>query len=148
MSYMFCGCSSLTTLDLSSFKTDNVTNMGDMFRGCPNLETIYAGDGWSTEKVTYGTEMFNWCEKLVGGQGTKFDLSHTDHTYARIDGGPDAPGYFTYKNPNEDAIGSVKAENATDIDYYDHNGRKLAEPQKGINIIRYSDGRSKKVLVK
>ena len=31
---------------------------------------------------------------------------------------------------------------------YDLSGRKLAEPQKGINIIRYSDGTSKKVLIK
>lgn len=33
-------------------------------------------------------------------------------------------------------------------DIYDLNGRKLAEPQKGINIIRYSDGTSRKVLIK
>ena len=33
-------------------------------------------------------------------------------------------------------------------DWYDLNGRKLAAPQKGINIIRYSDGTSKKVLLK
>ena len=148
MNYMFYGCSGLTSLDLSSFNTGNVRYMGYMFRDCLNLETIYAGDGWSTENVTYGNDMFEDCYKLVGGQGTIFDWSHTDHTYARIDGGPDAPGYFTYKNPNEDAIGSVKAENATDIDYYDIDGRKLNNTQRGVNIIRHSDGKSKKVLVK
>ena len=31
---------------------------------------------------------------------------------------------------------------------YDLNGRKLSAPQKGINIIRMSDGMSRKVLVK
>ena len=31
---------------------------------------------------------------------------------------------------------------------YDLSGRKLDKPQKGINIIRYSDGTSKKILVK
>ena len=31
---------------------------------------------------------------------------------------------------------------------YDLNGRKLSAPQKGLNIIRYSDGTSKKVLLK
>ncbi|MBR5051980.1 MAG: hypothetical protein IKW91_02010 [Bacteroidaceae bacterium] len=31
---------------------------------------------------------------------------------------------------------------------FDLMGRRVAKPQKGINIIRYSDGTSKKVLVK
>ena len=31
---------------------------------------------------------------------------------------------------------------------YDMNGRRLSAPQKGINIIRYSDGTSKKVMIK
>jgi hypothetical protein len=30
--------------------------------------------------------------------GTPYDANHTDKTYARIDGGPDAPGYFTAKS--------------------------------------------------
>ena len=40
------------------------------------------------------------------------------------------------------------AEEFIEVARYDLQGRKLAEPQKGINIIRYSDGTSKKVLVK
>ena len=35
-----------------------------------------------------------------------------------------------------------------DESWYDLSGRKLAKPQKGINIVRYSDGTSKKVLIK
>ena len=35
---------------------------------------------------------------LVGGKGTKFDSNHTDGEYARIDGGPNSPGYFTNVN--------------------------------------------------
>ena len=34
------------------------------------------------------------------------------------------------------------------VGYYDLQGRPLKEPQRGINIIRYSNGTSKKVLVK
>ena len=37
MSYMFNGCSSLTTLDLGSFDTTSVTNMQNMFYGCNSL---------------------------------------------------------------------------------------------------------------
>lgn len=95
---MFGGCTGLTIIDINSFKTDNVTRMSFMFEGCTNLQTIYASDDWSTEKVTSGTSMFRNCTNLIGGQGTTFDASHTNHTYARIDGGSSYPGYFTRKN--------------------------------------------------
>ena len=50
---------------------------------------------------------------------------------------------------DEDAIEEVKASKATaEMARYDLQGRQIAQPQKGINIIRYSDGTSKKVLVK
>ena len=48
-----------------------------------------------------------------------------------------------------DGIEEVKAsEDAVEIARYDIQGRKIAKPQKGINIIRYSDGTTRKVLVK
>lgn len=34
------------------------------------------------------------------------------------------------------------------INRNDLSGRKIAKPQKGINIIRYSDGTTRKVLIK
>ena len=97
MGGMFWGCSSLTNIDLSGFKTDNVTFMGRLFYECSSLTTIYAGDGWNTAKVTSGDNLFLGCTNLVGGAGTKFNASHKDYTYARIDGGSDNPGYFTAK---------------------------------------------------
>jgi hypothetical protein len=39
--------------------------------------------------------MFLDCTSLVGGAGTTYDANHVDVNYARIDGGTDAPGYFT-----------------------------------------------------
>ena len=39
--------------------------------------------------------MFKNCSELIGGAGTAYDSTKTDATYARIDGGPSAPGYFT-----------------------------------------------------
>jgi len=48
-----------------------------------------------------------------------------------------------------DGIEEVKAsEDATENARYDIQGRKIAQPQKGINIIRYSDGSTRKVLIK
>ena len=72
--------------------------MNKMFYNSTNLRTIYVGNGWSTAAVTYSGDMFNGCTNLVGGQGTTYDANHIDATYARIDGGPSSPGYFTAKN--------------------------------------------------
>ena len=35
---MFCGCSSLNSINLSSFNTSNVTNMSGMFFNCSSLK--------------------------------------------------------------------------------------------------------------
>ncbi|MBQ9171394.1 MAG: BspA family leucine-rich repeat surface protein, partial [Bacteroidaceae bacterium] len=95
MKYMFDNCYSLQTLDLGSWNTSGVTAMDYMFRQCVQLTTIYCGDKWTTINVQSSDRMFVASNKLVGGEGTTYDPDHTDATYARIDGGPDAPGYLT-----------------------------------------------------
>ena len=121
---MFDGCSSLTSLDLSSWNTENVTYLGSMFDNCSSLKeinlsgwkvgsvtymnymfsncsslvTIYVDDNWmldQTGQVTGWQYVFNGCESLVGGNGTHFDSNHIDTGYAHIDGGTANPGYFT-----------------------------------------------------
>ena len=94
MSYMFSG-SKATTLDLNNFDTSNVTDMSYMFSSSTNLKTIYVSNKFNTDKVTSSTYMFYGCTKLIGGAGTKYNSSHIDKTYARIDGGTSNPGYFT-----------------------------------------------------
>lgn len=94
---MFDDCTSLTTIDLSSFNTENVTETNGLFYGCENLKTIYVGDGWNMSYITDSKNMFADCPNLVGGQGTKYDDDHTDIEYAHIDGGESNPGYFTKK---------------------------------------------------
>jgi hypothetical protein len=44
--------------------------------------------------------------------------------------------------------GTEDADVLTEVARYDLNGRKISSPQKGINIIRQSDGTVKKVMVK
>ena len=97
MGFMFNVCRSLTSLDVSGFNTDKVTYLDRMFYYCENLKTIYVGAGWNTSNVTESEDMFEKCYNLVGGQGTKYDKSHTGLEYAHIDGGSDNPGYFTKK---------------------------------------------------
>ena len=135
MEGLFNRCSGLTSLDVSGFKTDNVTYMRSMFYGCSNLTTIYAGEGWSTEAVTNGQNMFTDCTALVGGAGTHFSPDHTDYTYARIDGGPNSqmPGYFTYMDAPADIIvvdlienGDMEGEN--NISYWYRNNQESTVP--------------------
>lgn len=51
MAEMFTQCSSLTNLDLSSFDTNKVTDMGFMFWSCNKLSIDYSH--WNVDKVTY-----------------------------------------------------------------------------------------------
>ena len=109
MDWMFMGCNSLTSLDLSNFDTQNVAIMRDMFRSCSSLTTIYVGEKWSIGNNVEGTDMFQGCTSLVGGQGTVYNADHTDHTYAHIDCGTANPGYFTVEgqapfDPEDDII--------------------------------------------
>ena len=90
MDEMFYGCSGLTSLDVSNFNTSNVTAMYGMFYGCNGLATIYAGDGWNTDKVTTSNYMFTSCTNLKGA--ISYDSSKTDVTYANW-----TTGYLTYK---------------------------------------------------
>ena len=92
MSEMFYGCIRLTSVDLSSFNTANVTYMTDMFYNCSMLETIYVGNGWSTNKVSLSNGMFTSCSSLPG-----YQLSNpTDKQMAKL---TTAGGYLTYKAP-------------------------------------------------
>ena len=94
MNDMFFKCESLIGLDVSSFDTSNVEDMSDMFDGCENLVTIYASEKFDVKNVTYSDNMFDDCSKLVGGNGTVYDSSKDNKTYARIDK-TNEPGYFT-----------------------------------------------------
>ena len=94
ISYMFYYCSSLTSLDVSSFNTSKVTDMSDMFSSCSKLTTIYVKNKFNTDKVTSSSNMFKSCTSLIGGNGTVYNSSYIDKTYARIDKSG-TPGYFT-----------------------------------------------------
>ena len=112
MGSMFNSCSSLTSLDLSTFVMDKVENVGGMFFGCSNLRTIYCDKDWSVLNMD-DEEMFDECYLLKGGAGTPWDANHTDKTYARPDGGASRPGYFTpfgegVENVQSDKVQSTK----------------------------------------
>ena len=89
MRYMFYGCSSLTSLDLSGFDTQKVKYMGDMFRNCKNLKTIFVSDNFVTTAVTSSSDMFSGCTSIEGGVAYSSENTN-DVTYAKC-----TTGYFT-----------------------------------------------------
>ncbi len=137
MNSMFYSCNALAFVDLSSFNTENVTNMGFMFENCKALveldlssfntseltyaesmfdsssalKTIKASSKFVTDKINRSSDMFRNCTNLVGGNGTRYSYSHTDHTYARIDR-PSQPGYFTDINATRSLTYSVTGTDA------------------------------------
>lgn len=70
MQSMFSFCTSLETLDLSSFNTEKVTDMQTMFEGSTNLRTINLPKGFIGSNVTDLNGMFRGCANL-----TELDLS-------------------------------------------------------------------------
>ena len=76
MKGMFLGCSSLTSLDLSTFDTSNVTNMSGMFSLCSSLTSLDLST-FDTSSVTNMEGMFYGCASL-----TSLDLSNHDFTYS------------------------------------------------------------------
>ena len=75
MTYMFSGCSSLTSLDLTNFNTANVTNMGSMFFNCSSLESLNLNN-FNTEKVTSMKYMFVSCSSLISIDLTSFNTAN------------------------------------------------------------------------
>ena len=133
---MFYGCSGLTSLDVSGFDTGNVTNMTYMFYDCNRLTTIYCGSNWKTDNVQTSGQMFSKCSHLVGAQGTAYDENHTDAEYARVDGGPSAPGYFTYKHQIPTKVENVTTQSEQKIVTYDLQGRRVqGAARKGIYVM-------------
>ncbi len=104
LSFIFEWCNKLKVIDLSNRNTSNVTDMFQMFKDCSQLKTIYVWDWFTTDKVKSNkndvwdssTELFDWDFELVWWNGTKYNPSHTDKTYARIDT-EKTPWYFTKK---------------------------------------------------
>ena len=113
MTGMFKRCLSLKTLDLSGFDTREKTcTMGDMFKVCKELTTIFVSDKFAvgTGDTGDGT-MFQGCNKLKGANALDENNPQTG-----IDNANYKTGYFTKlvgKNGDE-KIGATGETLATD----------------------------------
>ena len=135
MNWMFGECSALPQLDVSNFNTANVTNIGYMFSNCAVLTTIYCNKAWTCGNSAY---MFIYCKKLKGA--VSYDENKIDATMANPD-----TGYFTKKG----SAGIAQTGHAATVKaVYSVDGRRLKATQPGVNIVKMSDGTTRKIVKK
>ena len=79
MTSMFYGLSHITTLDLSTFNTTNVTVMVRMFYNCQKLESIKLGANFNTWKVQRMEYMFSGCNSLKSINLSQFKTSNVQY---------------------------------------------------------------------
>ena len=80
MNSMFSGCSLLTSLDLRSFNTSNVMSMSYMFSGCSSLTSLDLSS-FDTHNVTNIWSMFSDCTSLISLDLSNSDMSKVTNSY-------------------------------------------------------------------
>ena len=131
----FASCSGLTSITLPS----GVTEIGARaFSGCSGLTSIYV----YTEKLPkMGRDVFDGCDAkkctVYVPKGT-----YDDYWLSEF-------GYFeNIVEFDPTGINNVITSNdAKELSRYSLNGQRLSAPSKGLNIVKYSDGSVKKVVV-
>ena len=114
--------------------------LGDYaFNGCSGLTSIYA---YMEKLPETGSNLFLGCDAK---NCTVYVPKGTGNAYFRSA----EFGYF-YNIVEFDATGIDKvaiSTNAKEVSRYSANGQRLSAPAKGLNIVKYSDGSVKKVVV-
>ena len=85
MSGMFAECISLTSLDLSKFDTSKVTNMSGMFLNFSSLTSLDVST-FDTSKVTDMLSMFDNCSSLTSLDVSNFDTSNVTNMDTMFNG--------------------------------------------------------------
>ena len=80
MGSLFRGCSALKEIDLTHFNTANVTYMGQMFEGCATLKTLDL-KSFNTANVEGFYDMFRGCIALETIDLSNFNTSNVKSTY-------------------------------------------------------------------
>ena len=152
----FSSCTGLTSVTIPN----SVTTIGESaFFGCTSLTSVTLGDGVSTIGRWAFTDckVFK-CNAITPPTCDEYALSYINKetcklyvpagclaAYEAADQWKDF--LFIEEGEAPTAINTPRG-GAKNVEHYNLSGQRLSKSQKGINIIRYSDGTTRKVLVK
>ena len=77
-SHMFSSCKQIKRIDLSNFKTNEVTDMSYMFYFCTNLKEINLSN-LNTKNVKNMSNMFSYCAKLSLIKASSFNIQKVNN---------------------------------------------------------------------
>ena len=150
---------------------ENVTSIGDYaFNGCAGMKSIVIPNS-----VTHiGRFAFLFCESLTNiycyaeqvpeinghpfeeGFYSAYSKATLHVPAGAIDAYKNAEIWKNFENivaladddPKPTKIRSVNSNETTEKHYYSLDGKRMTTPQRGLNIIKMSDGSTKKVIIK
>ena len=124
-----------------------------------NMERVAQDVGGMKFRGTYWTEDVNsgyvisknsfWnVEELKGS--TSVNGVKVNPFRAWLDGtSANSPAQFSMRiDGSTTGIDAIDALNDAEAEYYDLSGKRLVEPQKGVNIVRMKSGKTKKIIIK
>ncbi len=163
----FIGCK-----DLTFVRIPNGVKVirGYTFYGCLDLTTVVIGNGMeNTENYAFGycpklKDVYCYAEQVPAvtpyPESPVFDNAITNATLhvpaTSIEAYRNAQPWSNFESivaltdsdPNPTGITNVSNNMVTGERYYSPDGKRLDQPQRGLNIIRMSNGTTRKVIVK
>lgn len=133
--YAFTGCTLLTTITLPS-TLEGICDAA--FQGCNSLKSIYAlnPQGIGIKGKPFEEYTQSQCTLYVP-EGSMYNYKYWKEW--------NAFNHIVEFSPTG-IDGVHSAAERREVERYDTSGRRLASPTKGLNIVRFNDGTTKKVM--
>ena len=155
--WVFYGCSGITSVTIP----ENVTSISPgVFSECTGLTSVIIPNsvtsigGSAFHACTGMTDIYSYIESPTSATGSNFENLHyynatlyvpkgTKEQYLATDGWKN---FVNIVEMDETAVKEVSASNTNEAKYYSLDGKQFSQPQKGLNILKMSDGTIRKVV--
>ena len=152
----FNQCSALTSVSIPN----SVTTIGRRaFDDCPNLTSVSIPNsvtsiGSSAFEDANLNSIYSYIESPTSSTGSSFDISNyinatlyvpygTKEKYLATDGWKN---FTNIVEMSETAPKKVSASNIDEAKFFSLDGKIISQPQKGLNILKMSDGTTRKII--